>query len=286
MKGSRLLIVLFLLATVSADLVMLSMAGRQEWWVPKHFFFLTPAMALAIVLALSQVSLVTIWASVSRMQLPWRLTGVIAVVSLWSVASFVFLRGTATRTDYSLDDFDNQILNRALILLTALFPYATGLLLARPFRLAGATLPRVGVNDAGSDRNGARRPIQFSLSYLLAWTTTVAIALGTAKYLVRYRFPFVPLEVANAYVMHGTILIALTATWAVLGARRPGRASAYLFAACSLGGVAAYLIGLSPTQVMTILLVLAQLPLLLGSLWVFRVAGYRLKWRFEGKATP
>ncbi len=65
MKHARLLIALFLLATVLVDLVALSLVGGHRW--PHR------AAVVPFALMFTQVSLAAIWAALGKLSLPWRL---------------------------------------------------------------------------------------------------------------------------------------------------------------------------------------------------------------------
>ena len=115
MQASRLLILLLLTAAVLVDLVMLSAVGS----VPGGFFeWPHPIVAVLFSLAFSQVSVAAIWAGLSSTSLPWRLAGLVGVVTVWSVA--LAWEAADAVDGYGRDDWSVLLFGHALFILLIL----------------------------------------------------------------------------------------------------------------------------------------------------------------------
>lgn len=266
MKGSRVLIWLLLLATVLVDCVALCMFGtgrlpQMEW---PH-----PVLSVLFALPFSQVGLAAIWVGLGVPSAPWRLTGGFLVVVCWSIALAATL-GNDVPAGYTSTHWTALLLGQTLAILIPLS-------IARPsgVRLAGtpATDPRRG-------SAAERTPWQFSLGYLLAWITAVAIVLGMVQYTIRYellpRAPIAWVEIGILSVSHGGI--ALSLLWIMLGTVRP---TLQIAMPCSLTllfvGGSFWLACDSGFRSALGMLFFGDALLLVGSLWVLRVAGYRVR---------
>ncbi len=270
MKGSRVLIVLFLLATVSADLAALSIVGSEVW-----FSSFRPTMAFVVLLALlhSQIGLIAVWGSWSRDWIPLRLGGVFLFVAVWSVSAWLLLPDSQAASPAGATQ-------RGILLAVPLLTVFMPLLIVR---LQGVAL-RKG-DDAQQSGDDVSRRFQFTIGYLLVWMTAVAVVLGTCQYLVRFRFPFVPMEITRHVDLaialgmgHG--VIALLSVWAVLGAKgrtvRTARQLLYLAAtACVVYSLHRVSVRREPLHPSAVLYAVEAL-LLIASLGVFRLCGYRL----------
>ena len=204
MRGSRLLIGLLVLATVLVDAVaFLLVQGKGE---------LHPTWILFCSLALSQVSLLAIWAGLGSKRTPWRVLGMVTGVVAWSWVGPLVL-------NTSNDEFEFETLTSgwAMSLLTIALFVVVPLSIARVAGLCVAgpshgSVPR-------SSQTGLRRS-QFSLGNLFGWTTAVALLLSMVPYVLhreelgRLAWP------DNVVIAVGYAAIALTGIWVVLGAGR------------------------------------------------------------------
>jgi hypothetical protein len=132
---------------------------------------------------------------------------------------------------------------------------------------------------AGTAAHGSR--LQFTLRSLLSWITVLAVVLGLFQYAVDYRrLPALaaPIWRESAVVSLGDAALALAAFWAAFGSRRPVlRGVALALTTAAIIGVYNAVVGGVPFCVLAELCVV-QILWLVGSLWVFRVAGYRIVW--------
>jgi hypothetical protein len=154
----------------------------------------------------------------------------------------------------------------------------------------GTSLPLVGLRFCGlgiarrkpDDSAPQMQKLQFSLRALLAWTTALAALMGMVQITPReFRETFTSAEEALPVcgVFGAIALLAVAALWIALGARWPV-ARVTTFGLAAAGAV----VGLFTLQGSSGFLVILTLPCLygvwlVGSLWVFRVLGYRLAWR-------
>ncbi|MHC4177327.1 MAG: hypothetical protein ACYSWU_07465 [Planctomycetota bacterium] len=263
MRGSRLLIGLLVLATVLLDAVAFLVAQEKES---------SPYAAWVLFgsLALTQVSLLAIWAGLGSKRTPWRMLGMVMGVVAWSWAG-----ASVVSTGY--DDLESETITTVW----SVSLLAIAVLVAAPLSIARAAgLSVTGPSD-GSVSQGLEtglRSWQFTLGNLLGWTTAVAVLLSMLPCvfhhdrLGRLSWP------ANLTSAVGYAALALTGLWMVLGTRRIWLRILLL---CSAnGGLVAFIllyfdrIGTSAEKAFW--LVLPNL-LLLGSLGVFRVVGYRLR---------
>ena len=247
MRHRWLLIGLFLLATVLVDLAALSAwSGPCDEWVA------FPVVALA----LAQTQLMAIWLVLGRTPGPFRLLIAVAVILAWSTV-LLTVQGWSPYTTVFLG-----------VVLVPTLPTSASLELAR---MGGLGLIDLSLGD----HPGGRHPFQFTLLQMFEWTTSVAVILGISMYLSN--------AAAIGDVVHGMQSVwwllscwslaaaAMTwaALWAVLGMRRsvPRMIAAGVIAAAAVGAGA---IATTPN------IVLINAFALVGSLAVFRVAGYRV----------
>lgn len=267
MNPRRLLIGLLLLATVVVDGVALVVVGgrfQQLRWpqVTLGAFFSLP---------FSQVSLASIWAGLARTPAPGRLLGAFMTAMAWAVLLDLTLRHNAV-AQY------NRTRWIALLLMQVLFVLG-------PLSIVRATGVRLtespGPRPAKTHAVGAV-PVQFSLGYLLGWITAVAIVLGMVRWGVSYellpRSPSAWAETAVLGLTHGCV--ALLSLWLLLGSLRHPLEFAMLCYVTMSALAACFLLAAEPGyEAALAALFCAETLLLVGPLWVLRVAGYRLKVR-------
>ena len=262
MRPARLLITLLVGATVLVDVVALSVAasdkGAPQW---TH-----PAVLVLFALSMSQASLAAIWSVLGGRSLKWRLMGLVMTTALWS-RCVAWIVDPARIDDYACL-YGSLLLAQTIAILVPL----------TVARLSGVRVIRLDhVNAAGADASGPSR-FQFSLREMLSWTTMLAVVLGALRYSVdQHLFPsylgdwrqLAVLSLANA-------IPALAALWAMLGIGRPLlRAVALALATAAAifaGGTLAEVVSFRAYAALGIL----QVVWVLGSLWVFRVVGYRV----------
>jgi hypothetical protein len=212
--------------------------------------------------ALSQGSLLGIWAALGGRATPWRLVGAVVGLVAWM------------RTlDATFPDSDVQLW--AWILLSQTIATSLPLLASRFW---GVAVARWSANDAISQRHR----LQFSIRALLEWTAALAVMLGTfqmtsegfRRWLADENVILMLLRIIGP-----NALIALAALWITLGTRWT------LARILALGLTAAAVVPILMTVpffwtlLSFIVLSLLCSFWLIGSLWVFRAAGYRLVWR-------
>lgn len=131
------------------------------------------------------------------------------------------------------------------------------------------------------------RSLQFYLSHLFAWTTATAVVLGVVKWLTPWQWLWpspATLLWWTALNTISTVTIPFATLWAALGGRSLTARMIPLLA-IPAGLVVElltirYFYHISITDLLkgVKLLFALETLLLFGSLWVFRVAGYRLTW--------
>jgi len=151
-------------------------------------------------------------------------------------------------------------------------------------RFLGAELRVTNDADAVGGPNPKRQWIQFSLRSLISWTTALALLLGSLHYLPGEQLRQILFSDSQSIailgvILSGSALIAFAAIWITLGTRwLPAR-----YFVLALAGAAAILwmyLVLGPNELETLLpFCLGQVGWMVGSLWLVRLAGYRLIWR-------
>jgi len=255
MRTHRLLISLLVLASVSVDGVALTLALGHHW----PHLTLVPLAALVH----SQVSLLAMWVALAGKTAAWRLAAAVVVVALWS-----WLLPGATGASAAE--------NWAVVLLaqTLLVIACTLLLRWFGFELHPAAAPTAAAGPT------PRRRLQFSLGNMLGWMTALAVILGTLQYVAP--LDSLSLEVLQSPVC-GSILsrtmLALAALTIVLHTGQALRQLALgtLFAVAALALFARRCAGRDSELGFLVALLLLETLLLVGSLLVFRVAGYQLR---------
>ena len=260
MRTPRLLVMLLLLATVLVTGAALSWAGRQEDF---------PHVSLTMVwaLQLSQISLASVWLGLGKGPFPLRLGGTVIAVGLWSWL-LCGLPGAG-----SVDRW-------AVLLAIQTATVSVPLLVVRSL---GMELSDPSSAPESDDDEDQPPRFQFSIAYLLGWMTATAVVLSTVRCIVPKGS--LPLDMAlNASVViffGGRALTALTAVWATLGTRLPAVAivAPLVAGAISYGALRLADSDFGGGTPFCAALHLLEVLLLVGSLWVFRVAGYRLQGR-------
>ena len=115
----------------------------------------------------------------------------------------------------------------------------------------------------------------------MSWTTAVAVLLATLHYCPKELLEFVfaePLFLVGFLLSNA--LIALGALWIALGVRWPAVRIVVLMVT-SIAGVTIFRLatGYSTEAWEIVTYFVAQAVYLVGSLWLVRLAGYRLVWR-------
>jgi len=216
----------------------------------------------------SHGSLLGFWAALGGRATPWRLVvvtvGAVVVMRLLASANF--------------GPVGPEMLVFLLLLQTGVVSLV--LMIAR---FLGAELTDALRPDAAAPVAPDRQWIQFSLGSLLSWTTAVAVLLATLHYLPRKALE----ELTSgpdggailAAILGAGTLIALGAVWITLGARWPVGRYILLFLASGIGiAVMSIVIGSDEVGTISIFCV-TQIVCVTGSLWLVRLAGYRLIWR-------
>ncbi len=254
-QHARLLIGLLVAASVLVDLVVLTVAGpffgpAADWPDPAAIGFAS--------LAFSQVSLLAIWLVFGGGAVWWRWVGTMLGVAFWSVLSAIGGAGS--------DCAATLLAQTSIVAVVALL-----------LRLAGGRLSALGRSNLGQC-TGTRKPFQFSIRHMLGWTTALAVTLALLRCLGTYGLlQSYSLDVWPIHVGYATI--ALVAFWVTLGT---GHWRLRLMTTCLVVVAAMATLtmpNLSRRTGLFALYVLFQMPWLLASLLVVRMAGYRLVWR-------
>jgi hypothetical protein len=258
--GNRRRKVIVSLLVIHGALAVLSLivTGTNSSGGPPWF----PIELMVMTLAISQGSLLGIWAALGGPPAPWRLLATAAAL----VACMWLLPGLFVDADVEVWTYVvfTQMVGTSLPLLA--------------LRLRGLGI----VRPTPSDPEPELQKLQFTLRSLLEWTTALAVLLGMVQMTPEdFREAFTSwqggLEIVA--IFGGDALLALAALWTALGARWT---AARLLLLGLAGGVAATGIAVvdAPYRLITALaFLLLSVAWLVGSLWVFRVAGYRLAWR-------
>lgn len=265
MTPARLLIGLLLVATVLVDVVVWSVLRLQEPHGTQGF---ATSHQLFWSLGICQAGLLAVWTGLGGSSLPWRL--LVTMVFAWGWGEIG--AGFVERLPREF------ILSILCLQLWAPSLFIVSFVLAA--RLAGYTLERspdlsLPLNDID------QRPFQFSLGCLLSWLTVTGIVLGLVRSTINLQLLAEGLNRQNTarvavFSLCDAVMI-LAAVETVLG---KGWKRLLRFALV-VGGVLAIFVWLHRLGLawFSVLNVLLQLGWLLGSLWVVRVAGYRLTWR-------
>jgi hypothetical protein len=208
-------------------------------------------------------SLLGIWAALGGRPTLWRLVGTtMALVGCMALAECM--------TPVSIDGHGLPVNDLRSLWVAVVFSLA----LATSLPLLALRFLGLEIAHREPDDSLLQRPkLQFSLRSLLEWTAALALMLGTLQMTPGW-FPDVALAPLGLCPICG--LLALAALWITLGTRwRAIRMLGLALAGASLVAglvVLRDLDFLSPVWLLWIVSVI-------GSLWVFRIAGYRLVWR-------
>jgi formylglycine-generating enzyme required for sulfatase activity len=208
-----------------------------------------------VALAVNQMSMAGIWMGLGRTPSPLRMLGAMGVFIAWA-----FLCGPELE---------------AVVLMIPFATISVCLLLAR-----WRGLYCVDTFDPVSRAESDRPRWQFSISSLLAWTTVLAIVLGVFKWLDLIDWILNPrFQMADAVPLAGLTLIAVAALWMALGARPFLRRTPALVLAEVVSISTAYVTEEPRVSANIAWCMVLDAVFLVGSLLVFRMAGYRVRWR-------
>ena len=274
MRPSRVLIWLLLLTTLLVDCVVWSAVGAGERLHAASWPH--PALGVLFALAFSQVSLTAIWAALATERVSWRLAGAVLVFATWNAVLATLSnerlsdgRLSDGRTGYNSTQWVALLAGQILVVFA---PSAVA-------RARGVRFVVVTADGPLPDRSAGYSRWQFSIASLLAWMTTTGVVLGMIQYTVDDQ----SLLLASRVWLDAGILIvghsamAWAALWAVFGIGRPTPRGMAL--CLTVGTVLALYVTLPKTSAHATamaILCLLQATLLVGSLSVGRVAGYRL----------
>ena len=215
----------------------------------------------------SHGSLLAFWAALGGRATPWRL--VLAVVGMV----------TWMRAPEFLSAGENDV-TWFFVGLVVLGLVSLTLLIAR---FLGLELTDIQAADADLPPPPDGRWEQFSLRSLFSWMAALAMILGALHYFPRRQiivlFSDLDVPLRFAAIVGGSALIALSAVWLTLATR--WTAMRYVVAV-SVGVVAIVTLNLvfGPSDEAEIVThCLGQIFYMAGSLWLVRLAGYRLIWR-------
>lgn len=256
-------LLLALVVIASADWAALLMLGQPADRQPYAGMPLHEQIFPA--LGLSQTSVLAAWVALGGGWASWRWLGLTVAILTWG----------RMLGDAMLAPDASPIWTLRLLLQSGFVLLALCAARARGLRL---TATSAGDRPSSDAREPSNR--QFSLAYLLTWVTCAAVTLG----LLKYRFDDGRFAPSTALVMQITLLsagqaiAALATLWAAWGTYRPLVRFALVVLAC---GAAT---GLGCAQRQTplnslpayFLFCLMESALLLGQLWLFRLAGCRL----------
>lgn len=240
-------------------------------------------------LALSQVSLLAVWLALGRAWVPVRLAAGALVIAGFAVGMSWLPDSERAPFWAVLFFFQAMIAGVPLAIL-----HQAGLAWTVSRARSSVDAPGAGVTDDPGGVEGSLQRRQFSLLYLLAWITAVAIVLGAARSLVaygsRFQWPdslFDPLrrrgdvhilELGVFLLGRGAVLIA--SAWAVLGNSRRLEAAAItlLSTTASWWMICLLRYGFAGGPAWLALLHAYEVGVLATALVVVRNAGYRMEW--------
>ncbi len=256
MGSARLLLGLLVLALVSIDVAVgltVRSGGQAVLGWPT-----APVVALYC-LAFAQTGLAAIWLGLGSAPLPWRFLTLVVITVAWSL--MMGNRDEATSWNLAL-------LAQSLGIV--------GVLALVRFDGWRFDFP-AGGEPAGSDRL-RQPPLQFSIGYLLSWTTSVALILGMAQYSFAYDdFPRkfrVWWDIG--WLAVGQTAMVLGVLWALFGFHGPWVRVGLLAAGTIVCLGILELVSPGPAAA-NVALCLLQLGGLLVALAVVRLAGFRFR---------
>ena len=219
---------------------------------------------LLVAMLPSHGCLLAFWAALGGPATPWRLVvSVVAIVTWMRAPEFL----NAGKNDITW-------LFVGFLLLGLVGPI---LLTARFF---GLELTDLQAADTERPRPPDGRWEQFSLGSLLAWMTAVAMIMGTLHYLPKQQNISILSEPPiYSAILGGSALIALSAVWLTLAMRWTAMRCVVAVSAGAVA-IAALSLGVGPGEGAEIVVFcLGQIFWTAGSLYLVRLAGYRLIWR-------
>lgn len=246
MQTRHLLITLLLAAHVLVGLVVWSVAEFQAY--PEF-----KTRVLILLVGGSQVGLLAIWLALGRCAAPWRMSALVAVVVAWSWI-------------WSLVD-DDPIVVFIFLPLGAIVVAVLALA-----RLRGLWLNITDVEFANIEDD---RPWQFTLARLFAWTTSLALCLGLLSLTFRHCSDLSTSQFSQLpTLILGSTIVTLICLWLTLPGLR--RQMFVVLLVVFLFGCGLF-IYVDNTKIRFFLVL--QIPIIVATLLVFRVAGYRLSWK-------
>lgn len=268
MRSRGPLIGLLVLATVAVDLVVLVELAARDGNIDRAPGLLLLGMLYALMF--SQGSLLAIWVGLARRPAPWPLATTIVAGLTWAVSMGIL----CSQTDPVPVEF---------LAVMTLIQMAAVIVPLWIVRLVGARLVAAPDHRPGG-RTGPDRPGQFSIGYLLGWMTAGAIVLGLVRWTLSAGVLTMDGELwrsprfwwVAARIVAGNALIAWSGAWAMLGTRR---LTLRALAPClALGLVVGYyyVSGASEHTEWMSFIYAGQTALLVGSLGVVRIDGFRL----------
>ncbi len=216
-------------------------------------------------MTLSHGSLLACWAALSGRATPWRMVVVVVGIVgwMWLLERFAF---------------DSDVLVMTFLALLLMGLVSLLLLTARFF---GTELTDTWAADWDRPPEPSRRWMQYSLRSLFSWMTAVAMVLAALHYLPKRQidaFLSPAALLVLVAILGGSALIALSAVWLTLATRWTAMRHLVLFLA---GVVPAFALTATHEidEAEAVTLYLGQIFWTAGSLWLVRLAGYRLIWR-------
>jgi len=213
---------------------------------------------------LGQASMLALWAALGGRPGPWRMTA--AIGALAALAGGLYTRRALDGIGF-LGYVALTQLAVASVLLTA------GRLWGLELRDAAAQ------NDATAELG---RPwFQFPIRAIMSWTAAVAVLLAVFHYLPLEPFRDLFREWAvGVAIFASSALVAVGTFWIALGARWSTARYAVLLAA-TIGAIVWLYIAVQEDSALWqfVVFFLTQIVYIAASLWLVRLAGYRLAWR-------
>ena len=280
MRRRLILISLLLLVTLAVDCVM-------------------PWSSVMDAVLFAQAVLLAVWAGLARGPLPWRLSGMIAGIALCNIRCLIH----PFNPTYPFNDFRFEIALLTKVLSVQVVHIVAILMVARCCGVGLELCPNEGSHESSDP---AEPRYQFSLGYLLWWTTGLAVLLSMVRCITLYAKDYEYMhEIFVSFWRGGEApmlisigLIALAAVWTALGNRWLVLRVILLVsavataAAVEIWAIAQSSLPASPFFYLTQWrdsVTFSHLPLaawVVGSLLVFRVAGYRIVERRPVRPSP
>jgi len=217
---------------------------------------------LRLALVCSQGSLLAVWAAFGGKPTPWRMVAAILVC-----AAYLWL--SIPHSD--MDPVAYVLLGQTIVGSVAFW----GL------RLAGVGVTRISADASACDPAAGGRRLQFSLRWLLEWTTGVAVLLGMLHYLPEDSpDEFFQPQVWIVFFAPGTV-VAVVALWTALGTRWLGLRIAVAGVIVFTAAISLWLYISHADLWKFCFFFVSQALWMIGSLAVFRAAGYRVSLRWK-----